>query len=324
MKGEARCSDNGLPRCIAICLRVAIRSKIIKDKLIFYYFPAYIYGTKRVLKDIRMKINAATKIATLLKHHPDALETIVSISPKFEKLRNPLLRRLLAGRTSIAMASRIGGCKVRDFFEQLKPLKFEVEELPPEKSYGAAVLPDFLRNKKEEEMEVLDVRPVLDADRDPLKIILEQLKRLAPGKVLKIVNSFEPSPLIELVKKKGFDSYSKTVHPDLNETYVYPTEMSQGMEWEPEVVCDEWETVLSSYQDKLVRIDVRQLAMPQPMITILEALENLPEGKALFVQHKKVPVFLLPELKDKGFGYSIKEINEEWVQLIIYRALDGD
>ena len=97
-----------------------------------------------------MKINAATKIATLLKHHPDALETIVSISPKFEKLRNPLLRRLLAGRTSIAMASRIGGCKVRDFFEQLKPLKFEVEELPPEKSYGAAVLPDFLRNKKED------------------------------------------------------------------------------------------------------------------------------------------------------------------------------
>lgn len=222
------------------------------------------------------------------------------------------------------MASRIGGCKVRDFFEQLKPLKFEVEELPPEKSYGAAVLPDFLRNKKEEEMEVLDVRPILDADRDPLKIILEQLKRLAPGKVLKIINTFEPSPLIELLKRKGYESYSQTVHPDLNETYIYRRKKSQDIEGEPEVTLDEWEAVLSRYQHQLVRIDVRQLPMPQPMITILEALESLPKGSALFVQHKKIPVFLLPELKDKGFAWSIQETDGEGVQLLIFRERDGD
>src|SRR5690606_27196399 len=57
-----------------------------------------------------MLINPQTKIATLLKHHPDALETIVMLSPDFKKLRNPILRKLMAGRTSIAMASKIGGC----------------------------------------------------------------------------------------------------------------------------------------------------------------------------------------------------------------------
>ena len=44
-------------------------------------------------------INANTKIASLLKEHPDALETIISISPKFTKLRNPVLRKVIAGRT---------------------------------------------------------------------------------------------------------------------------------------------------------------------------------------------------------------------------------
>ena len=65
-------------------------------------------------------INPQTKIADLIKSHPDALEAIISLSPDFKKLRNPVLRKLMAGRTSISMASRIGGCKPDDFFEILK------------------------------------------------------------------------------------------------------------------------------------------------------------------------------------------------------------
>lgn len=63
-----------------------------------------------------MTINANTKIGAILKRHPAALDVIVGISPKFEKLRNPILRKLMAGRASIAMASKIGGCSVDVFF----------------------------------------------------------------------------------------------------------------------------------------------------------------------------------------------------------------
>ncbi|HRF19059.1 MAG TPA: DUF1858 domain-containing protein, partial [Chitinophagaceae bacterium] len=66
-----------------------------------------------------MIINANTKIATVLKAHPGALEAIISISPKFQKLRNPILRKLMAGRTSLAMASKVGGCTINEFFEKL-------------------------------------------------------------------------------------------------------------------------------------------------------------------------------------------------------------
>ena len=55
-------------------------------------------------------INANTKIAHLIKAHPDAMEAIISIIPKFESLRNPELRKEMAGRTSIAIASGIAGC----------------------------------------------------------------------------------------------------------------------------------------------------------------------------------------------------------------------
>lgn len=75
-----------------------------------------------------MIINPNTKIAALLKAHPDALEAIISINPKFEKLRNPIMRKLMAGRTSISMASKISGCGVQAFYDKLKPLGFEVDD----------------------------------------------------------------------------------------------------------------------------------------------------------------------------------------------------
>src|SRR5665213_2760982 len=78
---------------------------------------------------INMTINANTKIAAVLKQHPDALEAIISISPKFEKLRNPLLRKLMAGRSSISIASKMGGCSINDFFTKLKPLGFEIDRV---------------------------------------------------------------------------------------------------------------------------------------------------------------------------------------------------
>lgn len=64
-----------------------------------------------------MRINPQTKISALLKHNPDALEAIVALNSDFKKLRNPVLRKLMAGRTSIAMASKIGGCTPENFLK---------------------------------------------------------------------------------------------------------------------------------------------------------------------------------------------------------------
>jgi len=61
------------------------------------------------------------------------------------------------------------------------------------------------------------------------------------------------------------------------------------------------------------------LEMPEPMTTILEALENLTETSALFVDHKKVPQFLLPELATRGYEIMYKEISEHHLQLLIFK-----
>jgi hypothetical protein len=56
------------------------------------------------------------------------------------------------------------------------------------------------------------------------------------------------------------------------------------------------------------------------MMTILEELDHLPAGHALFVHHKRIPMFLLPELEDRKFQYRSWEIGEGNVKMLIFSA----
>lgn len=265
-----------------------------------------------------MTINVNTKIGTLIKHNPAALEAIVSISSAFEKLRNPLLRKLIAGRTSIAMATKIGGCTAEDFFSKLKPLGFEIESSVPENPVETRKpLPAFLTTIGKGQISELDVRPILATGKDPLKLIVEHTKALPVGQALKIINSFEPTPLMQLLGKQGFVSYADKISDDLVETWFYKEHEQAAAA--VSIPDESWDDIFKRYSEKTRFIDVRALEMPQPMHAILEELDDLPSGRALFVYHKRIPVFLLPELAERGFQYRIREIKDGEVNLLIFR-----
>jgi uncharacterized protein (DUF2249 family) len=268
-----------------------------------------------------MTINANTKIATIIKHHPAALDAIVSISPRFEKLRNPVLRKLMAGRTSVGMASRIGGCNADDFFAKLQPLGFEIDRTTAAVAVEKNRLPDFIASLQPGEIAVLDVRPVLASGDDPLQIILEAIKAVQPGEVLKIVNTFEPIPLIALLKKQGFESYVDAVSDDLVETYFYRKAATAKQTLDLQnTSSSNWDEIIAKFENRIQTIDVRSLEMPLPMITILDALDKLSADTALYVHHKRIPVFLLPELAQRKFECRVKAISDSEVHLLIFRA----
>ena len=266
-----------------------------------------------------MIINANTKISKILKQNPDALEAIISINPKFEKLRNPILRKLMAARTSIGMASKIGGLSVENFFEKLQPLGFEPDMNTLEETQEKPKLPAFFNSLKPEQIIDLDVRPVIEAGKDPLSLIVEKVKSIPKGSALKIINSFEPTPLISLLKKQGFESFVDAIDDQLVETYFYKEEDAALQINEPKNNSEGWDELLKHFEGKMQTVDVRHLEMPQPMMTILECIEKLPEESALFVYHKRIPVFLLPELKERKFDYRIKEEAPNEVRLMIFK-----
>ena len=87
------------------------------------------------------------------------------------------------------------------------------------------------------------------------------------------------------------------------------------------LVSEDFDETFKKYIGKMNYVDVRHLEMPEPMTTILSELEQLPKDNCLMVDHKKVPQFLLPELKDRGFEILYNKKSENHLQLLIFRKV---
>ncbi|WP_187261884.1 DUF2249 domain-containing protein [Pontibacter beigongshangensis] len=269
-----------------------------------------------------MIIAPTTRISTLIKENPASIEAIASISSHFEKLRNPLLRKVLASRVTIADAARIGGCRVEQFYEKLLPLGFTVaagavasavsESQPVAKPAVPVHMPA-------QPLVELDVREDIASGNDPFRKIMKAIEELDPKHTLLIINTFEPTPLLSILKKRGYNHFVQQKEEKLVYTYFW----LQGEVAEEPVVAtgtaSDFEFLLSRFGGNLRKIDVRHLEMPQPMVTILTELEQLPATEALYVKHRRVPQFLLPKLAERGFQIAIKEISPAETDLLIYR-----
>ncbi len=269
-----------------------------------------------------MKISSQTKISKIIKHNIEAIEVIASINSNFKKLRNPILRTVLAPRVTISDASRIGKCDIRLIFEGLQKIGFELETTTPtsidtscEKNKPTSQN-QFLNNR---ELVKFDIRPVLEKNEDPFNSIMLIVNKLNNSNALEITSPFEPIPLIRIVEKKGFETLTIEIDK-LYKLYIKKdTQTPSRTQNEDTFSSSGIQPILSKFKGKIKEIDVRNLEMPLPFVTILDELRTLNEEHALFVHHKRVPQFLLPEIGEMGFTYHVFEIDHENVELVIHR-----
>lgn len=260
-----------------------------------------------------MIINNDSKISEIIKADNRAVDVLVKLSPLFKKLRNPILRKVLGARATVADAAKIGNCTSELILTSLGGIGFEVDinketaAIDSQKTGDPAAL-DY--------DQVLDARPVLASGNDPFQQIMTKLKSISPGQTLLLINSFEPAPLIKILKSREYMVSVVRKSLDLVETYITAGDQAAAAPGQ-QPTGEEFRTLLETFAGNLLTVDVRPLEMPRPMITILENLEQLPAGKALYVHHKKVPVYLLPELTERHFKFSWQTAGEG-IDLIIY------
>ncbi len=268
-----------------------------------------------------MYIDENTKISKIINDMPAAIDAIVSISKHFEKLRIPILRKTLASRVTIKQASKIGGVSVTDFYEKLQPLGFTFKrnetEINRENNINETTSAEKLNFEKTID---LDVRGILKQNKDPFNDIMSALQTLPFDYALNIINTFEPIPLINILSKKGYIHETVFVDKLLVNTYFKKENNIASIKKSlNEPIDSQSLDLLAKYIDKIITLDVRELEMPLPMSTILNELHTLPIDHLLYVNHKKVPKFLFPELAERGFKWHIQEIKECDVKLFIFK-----
>ena len=271
-----------------------------------------------------MKINKRTKISALIKENTETIELIASVNSYFNQLRNPFIRKILASRITVGDVARIGKYDINILLKKLADIGFEIETIPVleegknEMSQNSAILEAINSSK----FTTLDVRPALAKGEDPFKNIMEALKTLKADYALEVINTFEPTPLIKIVNSQGYVSMVETKN---NVVFTYFLKVAETEELQPadasifKISHDEFEEKKTNCKKEINEIDVRNLEMPLPMLTILQELEKLKENEALYVHHKKIPQYLLPELKERKFKTWITEIDSENVKLLIHK-----
>ena len=187
-----------------------------------------------------MTIDKDTKISIILKEKPEAIDVIASINRNFKKLQNPFLRKMLAPRVSVDAAARVGNSTVNKMLAALEQIGFDVK-YEPHISVG-----DEANKKEIEKTNInmtniinLDVRPILETGVDPFNVIMDTLKTVKDDETLRIINTFEPIPLLNILKGKGYEYETERPEDGIVHTFLRRVSDAKIEEAETPIITDE-------------------------------------------------------------------------------------
>lgn len=151
-------------------------------------------------------ITPKTKIGELLESYPGLEQELISMSPAFEKLRNPVLRRTVARVATLQQVAAIGKLNLNDLVNHLRKAAGQApgETDGPTGDYFTAVPRWFNENKVSIRYNAI---PVIDSGGSPMNEILNKANLLKEGEILELKTPFVPAPVLDMLKNKGFNIY---------------------------------------------------------------------------------------------------------------------
>ncbi len=268
-------------------------------------------------------IRADWKVSDVLGHYPQLLDVLVDASPAFRHLRNPLARALRTRLVSVAQAARIAGLEPGDLVRTPNAAIgiYSQESAPP----TTVATGDSTDVRVDSPIaEDLDGRPQLASGEGPFSTIMASAARVPAGAALRLRTTFEPVPLYDVLGRQGFQHDAHQLGPDDWEIVFWrgagAASNSSSAGGSPQSAPDLATTSLTSIEGDIVRLDVSDLAPPEPMVRILEAAARLGPKQTLFVEHHRRPVYLYPQLDAQGFLHETRELGSGRVEILIRRG----
>ncbi|MGC5324166.1 DUF2249 domain-containing protein [Brevibacillus sp. SYSU BS000544] len=165
----------------------------------------------------------------------------------------------------------------------------------------------------------LDVRPHLKKKLEPFEIIMEAVKKLQKDDVFVLHATFKPTPLLSVMKVKGFVNKVEQVDDEhWIVTFVHKSNSDILDEVSiPAPAPEETEASSPVSEGKVYTLDNRGLEPPQPMIRTLAQLDKMAPGDTLIITNDRVPVFLLEELNQLGYSYEVENLENDAARLTI-------
>lgn len=271
-------------------------------------------------------IRANDRVSQVLARDATLIDVFIGLSPAFERLRAPGVRKVMTRLVTVEQAARMGGVELELLLSRLNAHLADAAQaqLPridqptassaPEPEPPLSNMPRALAAIKDSDIVVVDVRDELRAGREPFSQIMGSLRIRPEHGALCVRAIFEPVPLYAVMQRQHLAHWTERLADDDWKVWFYPETAEQ---LEPAVQSAAAEESVSDLEANVIVLDVRGLEPPVPMMRTLEALEQLPQGATLVQLNVRVPQFLLPLLEQRGFSYEIREQDEDLVRLFI-------
>ncbi|TGQ31478.1 DUF2249 domain-containing protein [Mesorhizobium sp. M00.F.Ca.ET.216.01.1.1] len=142
----------------------------------------------------------------------------------------------------------------------------------------------------------LDVRPILREGGEPFSAIMEAVAALAPGQSLRLLASFKPIPLFQVLGARGFEPSAREIGNGDWEVIFTPADAPP----EPVEQSERTAGAGDDWPEPVKELDNRDLEPPEPMVRALQEVESLALGQTIAVLLPREPVFLFQELQARG------------------------
>jgi hypothetical protein len=182
-----------------------------------------------------MEITGQSRLFDILEAYPSLEAQIVNIAPPFRNLTNPILRRTVGKLATLEKVAQIGGMDAGKLVNTLRRAVGQAElseETPVPLSVRftpAANDPEWINAKPDH---IVNGTELLRHGEVPLGRINELLGLLAPGGLILLVTDFEPSPILDALRKQNRQVFHK-MHPDQPDQHLTfiqssPSSLSPG------------------------------------------------------------------------------------------------
>lgn len=161
----------------------------------------------------------------------------------------------------------------------------------------------------------LDVRPILRAGGEPFSAIMQAVDSLVPGQGLRLLASFKPVPLFQVLGSRGFEPSAREIGNGDWEVLFSPVDAGAeiSLKIDQPNITDEWPF-------PSVEIDCRDLLPPEPMVKVLEATEALAIGETLAALLPREPRLLFPELQNRGHPWKGEQQGDGSYRIVVRRG----
>jgi hypothetical protein len=168
-------------------------------------------------------ITPDTKVGDLLAAWPHLEEVLIGISPAYKALRNPVLRRTVAKVATLRQVARVGNVPLGKLIDELRAAAgtsgAPLEAFADEGDDGTQ-RPDWARPERVKRS--FDARVLIEEGGHPMPQVMSDLAALGADEVYELVTPFEPAPLVQLARQKGFQASSAREAPELVKTWFRP------------------------------------------------------------------------------------------------------